>query len=258
MSKNKVKVIIPVYKSRPSDNELRSIDNTVRQLAAHPLALLVPGSIDTSLFSSRYPGMEIMAVSDEWLGSKNGIAGYNRMMMSEEFYAMFDGCDYILICHSDAWIFRDELSDWCDRGFDIVAPPWPTRPRYRRFPLRQLIALRKRLSRGFFRALTYDKVGNGGLSLRKVASCRKACRDYRDTIEKFLSRSGNPLQNEDVFWALVPESFRYPDVKTAMQFGFDYRPSLCYTLSGNRLPMGCHGYTKRRHIKFWKQFIPNL
>lgn len=255
-TKRDVTVLIPVYRPKPGTEELRSIANTRSKLSTHPLYFLVPQTLDTTFISSRFPDIGIIRVSDEWLGTKNGIAGYNRMMMSEDFYNMFSESEYILICHTDAWIFRDELSGWCEKGYDIVAAPWPTRPRYRRFPLRQLIALRKRLSGKIFRALTYDRVGNGGLSLRKVSSCADACRRHRDVIEDFLARPGKALYNEDVFFALIPENFTYPTASEALRFAFDYRPALCYRLNGYRLPMGCHGYTKKRHRKFWSQFIP--
>lgn len=64
------------------------------------------------------------------------------MMMSEAFYQLFSDCEYILICHTDAWIFRDDLSAWCQKGYDLIAAPWPTRPRYRHFPMKQFIQLK--------------------------------------------------------------------------------------------------------------------
>ena len=72
----------------------------------------------------------VREVSDEWLGRKNGIAGYNRMMLSAGFYELFRDYEYLLICHTDAWIFRDELADWCRRGYDCVAAPWVRRKVY--------------------------------------------------------------------------------------------------------------------------------
>lgn len=251
-----VTVVMPVYHEQPSADEIKAIDNNLEKLAGRRVTFLVPESMDASLLQERYPQVPLTRVSDEWLGTKNGIAGYNRMMMSEEFYGLFSDSDYILICHTDAWIFRDELDRWMQEGHDIVAPPWPTRPRYRRFPLKQLIALRRRFSKGFFRAMMYDRVGNGGLSLRRVSACAGACRRYGNLIRSFLSHPGNPMQNEDVFWALVPEDFSYPTAAEALQFGFDYRPQLCYRLNGGHLPMGCHGFTKRRHRSFWSPFIP--
>ena len=68
--------------------------------------------------------------------------GYNEMMMSEKFYELFSDYEYILICHVDAWLFRNELVEWCRKGYDHVAAPWPMRPRYGRFPLKQYLKLK--------------------------------------------------------------------------------------------------------------------
>ena len=114
-----VRVVVPVYRELTPDEE-SSLRNNVRVLAAWPFTVLHPRGV-TPPACCRELGLETRAVGDEWLGRRNGIAGYNRMMLSEEFYASFPDTEYILICHTDAWIFRDELGDWCRRGYDCVA-----------------------------------------------------------------------------------------------------------------------------------------
>ena len=123
-----VRVVVPVYRELTPDEE-SSLRNNVRVLAAWPFTVLHPRGV-TPPACCRELGVETRAVGDEWLGRRNGIAGYNRMMLSEEFYASFPDTEYILICHTDAWIFRDELGDWCRRGYDCVAAPWLRRPLY--------------------------------------------------------------------------------------------------------------------------------
>ena len=78
---------------------------------------------------------------------------------------------------------------------------------------------------------------------------------YGDEIERFCSM-GNHLGNEDVFWAVVPEGFRYPSQEEALRFAFDTNPRYCYRLCGSRLPMGCHSWSKPRMWRFWQQIIP--
>ena len=124
-----VKVVIPIYRAELKDWEQASLANTMQVLAAYPIVWLKPEDVDLHDLTVLYPQAEIMNVSSEWLGTKNGIAGYNRMMMSESFYDLFGDTTYILICHLDAWIFRDEVLRWCETGYDLVAAPWPTRPR---------------------------------------------------------------------------------------------------------------------------------
>lgn len=61
-----------------------------------------------------------------------GIAGYNRLMMSPEFYETFAQWEYILIYQTDAWVFSDRLSEWCSKGYDYIGAPWIPKPKYRK------------------------------------------------------------------------------------------------------------------------------
>ena len=93
------------------------------------------------------------------------------------------------------------------------------------------------------------------MSLRRVESFRRACERYRETVEHYLARPHH-LHNEDVFWALVPDGFRYPAWKEALGFSFDTNPAYCWRLTGGRLPMGCHSWSKPRMYRFWRRIIP--
>ncbi len=251
-----VKVIIPLYKEQLPLAEKAALDNNIKALSAHPIVFIKPEGTDVSGITGAYPEACVMEVTTEWLGTKKGIAGYNEMMMSADFYGMFTETEYLLICHTDAWIFRDELKEWTNKGYDIVAAPWPTRPRYKRFPIKQLISLNSKIHPG--RISRYErcgKVGNGGLSLRRTAALLAACQTYAEEIARFNSLP-DVIHNEDIFWATIPKEFNYPDEKTALKFAFDIKPRLCYSLNGKHLPMGCHGYMHKSRQKFWRQFIP--
>ena len=207
---NLVNVIIPIYRTTLKDWERASLDNTLRLLSAYPILFLIPEGLDIHPLSTVYPSVEVMRVSPDWLGTRRGIAGYNEMMLSRSFYDLFADTEYIFICHLDAWLFRDELAAWCRKGYDLVAAPWPLRPRYRRFPFRQWLALKDFFSRRDLpRSRMFGRIGNGGLCLRRVAAFRQACSTYADEIAAFNARQDD-LHNEDIFWALVPREFRYP------------------------------------------------
>ena len=164
--KYSVKIIIPFYKETLKDWEKAALANNMEKLSNYPVVFLKPEGLNISSYEQTYPQAETISVSTDWLGTKRGIAGYNEMMMSEAFYQLFSDCEYILICHTDAWIFRDDLSAWCQKGYDLIAAPWPTRPRYRHFPMKQFIQLKKWLFSSpekISRMQMYDKIGNGGL-----------------------------------------------------------------------------------------------
>lgn len=252
----KVKVLVPIYRY-PTADEMRALRNNCSVLAAHNIAILAPEDLELGTLEQEFPAVEIIRVSDCWLGKRNGIAGYNRMMLSAEFYDMFADWDYILICHTDAWMFRDELAAWCDKGYDCVAAPWVRRWVYDLPIVKQYMSLRAwmRHRQGKrCRADLYGRIGNGGLTLRKVDSFKQGCQRYAEIIEKYLN-GGSHLYNEDVFWATVPQEFCYPDWREALEFAIDTNPAYCYRLMGKRLPMGCHSWTKPKMWRFWKNFI---
>ena len=145
MDKKEVVVVVPVYRPELTVWERASLRQTVGVLQEnYPVELLVPCGMDCSAIRREFSGLPVREVSDEWLGRKNGIAGYNRMMLSAGFYELFRDYEYLLICHTDAWIFRDELADWCRRGYDCVAAPWVRRKVYDLPILKQYLRWRLR------------------------------------------------------------------------------------------------------------------
>ena len=95
-----------------------------------------------------FPDFKIHRVDDAFFGT---IPRYNRLMLSREFYGRFADYEYILIYHLDSLVFSGNLEAWCAKGWDYVGAPW--------FKVHQ-----DDPTGGFW------AVGNGGLSLRKVAS----------------------------------------------------------------------------------------
>lgn len=256
MTKTRVKVLVPVYKERLEGRELLSFKHNAEVLQRYPMVLVAPEGLNVDALLSEVPRCEVVRVSREWLGS-NGVAGYNCMMLSKEFYQLFQDSEYILICQTDAWIFSDRLSEWCDYGYDYVGAPWPKRKVYGLPIIKQYLWLRRKLLGGEGRILRQDyfgKVGNGGLSLRKVSSAIAACERYAARAEEFKRKQGIVF-NEDWFWALVPKEFKYPPFDQALGFSFDSHPELCYKLAKGELPFGCHGWYKRRNIAFWSPII---
>lgn len=251
-----VKVVIPIYRSDLHPMEKASVLQAMHVLENYSIVLLYPEGMQKPDIPTG-PKVEWLPVSDEWLGTRNGIAGYNKMMLSSEFYQLFSDVEYILICQTDAWIFRDSLAEWCNKGYDYVAAPWIKRAIYDCPFIKQYMAWLKAYrtrKHQFCRQQIYGKIGNGGLSLRKVASFSEACILYECEIEEYLSHRKH-YYNEDVFWATEPRHFRYPTEKEALGFSFDRYPDICFKRTGGILPFGCHSWSKPRMYKFWKHII---
>lgn len=252
----RIAVIIPIYRDFLNEYDRISLDRTCRILSSHDLVVVHPEGMDTSGITKDYPLLKFKSFPKAFF---DGIMGYNRMMLSPDFYSAFLDYEYMLICQTDAYIFRDELEEWCQKGYDYIGAPWLKRPIYD-FPVMKLfmaISLwYKRLRRVKSKQELYNKIGNGGLSLRKVSSFYQTTVEKADLIATYLNREKkHHLFNEDVFWATEPENFRYPSVQEALLFSFDKYPDLCYKLTAGRLPMGCHAWFKRKMKDFWADKI---
>ena len=254
-----VKVVIPIYSTELKGFEEVSLCRNYQLLQNYPLVVVKPRSLDLSGLLERFPKLEVEAFDDEYF---RGIRGYNRLMMSPEFYERFSDCEYILICQLDAFIFRDELKEWCSKGYDYVGAPWPRRPIYD-FPLFRLASwVKRQYCRLLHRPnsqVTANKVGNGGLSLRKVSAHLRATQQLKEVVQEYLQHPGHHLYNEDVFFSIEVNqhgmNFTYPDYKEAFYFSFDKHPAYCYKQTGGTLPFGCHSWYKKRMKKFWFPII---
>lgn len=252
----KVCIVIPAYKPELKENDLVALRSVERHLGHFPIRFAVPHGMDVSQLTAEVGGAVAEEFAPEYFA---GIAGYNRLMMSEEFYSRFSGYEYILIFQLDAYVFSDRLLEWCGKGYDYVGGPWVVRPIYR-FPLFRLFSwvkhsLRRRAGKPDLQATNW-KVGNGGFSLRKVPSHLHAVRALRGEVERYLL-TRHHIFNEDVFFSVEVNrhglGFRYPGWEEALGFSFDKNPGLCMKLAGGRLPFGCHAWTKRKMRKFWKK-----
>lgn len=252
-------MVIPVYRPAYSDPEGVSLRLTLSALRSRRIVFVSPEGLDMSAYTALAPDAEIERFDPAYF---KGIAGYNRLMMSAEFYSRFTDYEFILISQPDAIAFTDDLDRWCAAGYDYVGAPWLVRPIYRLWPLRAGSWIKhtcRRIAGKPDARRTWWKVGNGGFSLRRVESHLRAVTRLRPTITEFLSHPGNHLYNEDVFFSTEVNrhglGFRYPGWREALTFAFDKYPSLCYRLNGNRLPMGCHAWFKRRMRKFWTPIV---
>ena len=184
--KHLVTIVVPIYKPTLSEYEEVAFKQLFKVLGKHRIVIFKPTSLDLSNLLSNYPDCETESFSDHYF---SGIAGYNRLMMSEEFYARFIDSEYILIYQLDAYVFKDELIDWCSKGYDYIGAPWLLRPIYN-FPLLKFTSWIKRkycqITNQPCSQMTRFKVGNGGLSLRKISSHIKAVTELKTITEQYL------------------------------------------------------------------------
>jgi hypothetical protein len=147
-------IVVPVYTSNPKQEELRAFKNNIITLKKHPICMLTFQECDLSKYDAiaREIGLELQK---EYYHKDffNSVATYNELCLSHHLYERFTDYEYMLICQLDVWIFRDEIIEWCKRGFDYIGAPIY-------YPYSE-----KRYTK-IFRG-----IGNGGLCLRRIAYC---------------------------------------------------------------------------------------
>jgi len=272
-----VNIVIPVYSPNLSPNEVLSLNQCLRVLKNYPITLVTHHDVDTSvyqgLFLQNKKPFKVAYFESHFFKS---IFTYSQLLLSRDFYARFKDYEYILIYQLDGFVFRDELMDWCEKGYDYIGAPW----------LKHY-------------GVNYEgnelwKVGNGGVSLRKISTFLNAfdqpfpCKSSwyfiksirkkqflpqllktlqmllvltfsHKTVEYILQHYTDERVNEDCFWAEAFQSTKMalniPDVLTGARFCLEQKPSHAFKLIGNELPFTCHAFEKYEYESFWKDII---
>ena len=142
-------VVIPVYKTTLTKSEQSSLMQALHVLGTHEICLVGPKELDLSVYLLAFEqvGKELLYEAFN-PGYFRNVSGYNTLLLSRCFYERFSSFDYMLIYQLDAWVFRDELDSWCNKGYDYIGAPW--------------LKLNRELDE--------ENSGNGGFSLRKIAT----------------------------------------------------------------------------------------
>lgn len=261
MEHKKVVVVIPVYQSSLSYFEQVSLRRCLSILGNHPIVVIAPQSLDTDFLSGQYCINCIERFEDSYF---DGLDGYNRLMLSTEFYERFLEYTYLLICQLDAYVFSDQLTEWCDKGYDYIGAPWIPSAKYQNGFRKTELKIFQFISRLFSlygSRSNYYHTGNGGFSLRKTETLYRIAQSDQEKINEFLGKNSYHYA-EDIYWSLrvnhLKKRLRIPDYKQSLPFAFENHPELLYRLNNNQLPFGAHAWYKEDKALFWKRFIPEL
>lgn len=255
-------IAVPVYKETLDKYEELSFRQCMKILNKYRIILVTPQGLNLSEYHRLAD--EYGVYLDSVFFSKSffeGIDGYNRLLKSKEFYSSFMSYQYILIYQLDVFVFRDELEYWCNQGYDYVGAPWITSDE------------EKPIDIGLW------KVGNGGLSLRKISYCMKVLNwkgpvltyryykkikylpyilGWKNNISYF--RKSN--MNEDaLFSGFLSPTYLNPHLPTPVKaacFAFEKFPSYLFRMCNNQLPFGCHAFHKYEYEEFWKKYIEEV
>ena len=164
---------VPVYKTVPSQNEAFSLMQ-LRLLDVQNVTLACPEELDISYYLNLWPELKVQRYASEHFVR---VQSYNDLVISPVFYKSFaQKYEYLLVYQLDAFLLSNQVLEFCNLGYDYYGAPWITGfPKYHflfnRWPFR--------LNSKHFH------VGNGGFSLRKIASTI----DLLDRKENHISKT---------------------------------------------------------------------
>jgi hypothetical protein len=190
-------ILTPAYQSELSGEEIQRLKISLKNNGEFQHAFLCPENMNTSKYTSLFWNSAIYRVADSHF---NSTETYNRLMKSTELYKLFPDYTHILILQMDA-VLIETVPFVKIAEYDYIGAIWPQG--YQGVVLGKSIFLH---SGRCFRRLTRSiYVGNGGLSLRKVAS-------HIELLKKIESKKRYFPQsnlNEDVFFSFLFDKYGY-------------------------------------------------
>jgi len=261
-------VVIPCYQSTLRPFEELALQQCRRVLARHDTIIVKPHSLDLSALCERHGIERVESFDDAFF---NGVSGYNRLMLSDGFYARFATYDYLLIHQLDAFVFRDELIAWCEAGHDYIGPPWlPPRPtpptrldelyiKARQYAYRWA-DIQDPAAKGAHKGQYMYAVGNGGFSLRRIAAMRATLAALSPRVQAY-GRDDGRVHHEDIFFAIEANRYlprvKVPSFREAVGFAWETQPAQARALNRGQLPFGCHAWNKL-HRDEWRPVFAEL
>ena len=255
MEKKEVVVIIPVHQKEPAPLEKISLQQTFTVLRKYPLVFMAPVQLDTSWYEAlSINGKRATIERFDW----NGYDAYSTLQTRSFFYHRFLAYKYMLTCHMDAFVFRDELDNWCATNYDYIGSV--------------IYNTNFRMEDTLLKIITTytnpDYFGNGGFALKKVSTFHRITSRYKLYIDFYhwqrrLRKRGF---YDDLFHSLhYPKLFRRFNIAPkhiAQRFGADFvnwnENDLPFTNADcSSLPFGVHGWIKN-HLPYWKPCIQSF
>ena len=225
-------IIVPIYKASLLETEEKVIQHSLSTLKKYDIYFVAPTSLKLDWYQKFSISAKYLICPDEYFISQQA---YSKLMLGPGFYHYFSSYTHMLILKTNAVVLVDNLDYWVNSEYDYVGAPWPK-------PYSITLA---GTDNGFEKRNFIISVGNGGLSLRRIASCINAIQDFSWLL-------ANNTIEEDQFFALVGQiamNFKIPNTVTAATFSLEINPRI-YTAMTGQPPMGGHAWEKWDK-KFW-------
>ena len=228
-------IVIPTHKESMNNYENISFRRCIDVFKDADKYLLVPEKLNVSKYHEMEPNIQIIRFPNKYFESEKG---YNLLCKLKYFYKPFLSYQYMLLYQLDCFVFENNILEWIEKDYDYIGAPWLDIE----FVYRRTNKLLHPFIKPFFR-----KVGNGGLSLRKI-------KKFYDISVSTHFIAKHFTFHEDLWWSnVIPRLYKLkiPDVNESLSFAFEVDLKYSLDKNGGRLPFGCHSWEKF-DINFWR------
>ncbi len=123
---NKTAVAVPLYKAFSDLDVIEkiSLQQLCKILHPYDIYFVTHSEIDVEEYKYKTgKKLRIKRINFNKSYFEN-IEGYNRLLLSFEFYNTFKAYNYILITQLDVFIFSDQLPHFTNLSYDYIGAPW--------------------------------------------------------------------------------------------------------------------------------------
>ena len=244
-------IAIPAYKDTLTVSEklsLKRLHDVVKNKEI--VYLFCPFRLDITEYKKIFPEIKAIGFDAENFTS---IDAYSHLCMKHDFYKTFNDFEYMVIYQLDCYLVKDEIEEWCYKGYDYIgAPILVPHSDWQNFLVDQ---------QGQISAFT-PAVGNGGFSLRNIDTFMELTNPNGE-LRKRYDLTDDKLKNvkyEDVYFCVELNrlyDISKPKWNDAMKFAIDMNPDLAYDrFNMQGLPMCIHAFDK--NIPYWRSRISDF
>lgn len=231
-------IVVPIYHEDIYDYEEISIKrlHDVIYDKEYDVFFIYPENISIDKYLELYDKANCISMNSEFF---TDIKSYSQLLLNYNFYNMFSQYQYMLIHQTDSYLFKDDIEYWCDKVYDYVGAP--------------IMSASKVWEQDNID--TWEpKVGNGGLSLRRIAIFKDITNPDGQFRQSFniTPELLNDVIHEDVYFCVFVKKYylmHMPDWFEAAYFSLSINPEELYKLIDTE-PMGCHNFNLYKD--FWK------
>lgn len=239
-----VAIVIPIYQAALTTAEKASLKQCMSVLSQYAVKIVKPFGLNLDALKHEYPSIELLSFEDHFF---SGTAGYNKLLTSIDFYNSFISYQFILIYQLDAYVFRDELLQWCRKGYDYIGAPSLHQEEFNALPEESKDVYANALSKNRI-------VLNGGLSLRKISAFIRYLKIYNFFYPDWLGNEDMLFSQEATRLFPMKLFLKLPPWQEALLFSFEKSPRATFALTGKKLPFACHAW-ERYDPEFWSSYI---